>query len=117
MNEQTTPTQQSVRAAVGYFILLSVWSRLLMHHRAAADLLDPLRRELLSEADQASYLAIRGYHGWHTIDLEEWREECAEALPEASCEGCGERVSCCQCDDSWSPARQQAICQDKLGTF
>lgn len=97
-----TTTAQSVRAAVAYFILVDVWAHLACrNNEPAVEIVERLKREHLRNADEASLDAIRGFHGWRTIDLEAWGQDCDNDLPEATCEGCDERVSCCKCDDGW----------------
>jgi hypothetical protein len=100
-----TTTAQSARAAVAYFILQDIWAHLICRQGAdeALAIINNLKTQHMSEADEASYLAIRGFWGWkHVIDLKAWGEDLDASLPEASCEGCSERLSCCQCDAGWN---------------
>ena len=79
-----TTTTQSMRAALGYFILTEVWGRLITCGNAEAlETVERLRRELLSECDNLSYLAMRAAFGWRSIDLTAWGEELDADLPEA----------------------------------
>lgn len=83
VTEETQIELNGIEAAVGYRILLNVWTYLCSYrdgfypdHDAVA-LVDKVKMDLLTDNDDAAHAALRGFDLWQspTFDIASWRRE------------------------------------------